>query len=123
MHKVAVYGSLLSGMHNAGYLKHSTLVGECTFTGKMYDLQAYPACTNHGDGQIKAELYEVDDGCLRRLDALEGHPRFYQREKLETTLGPAWVYLMQADGWLLDAPVVKSGDWRNYYNNRNEKED
>ena len=116
MHKVAVYGSLLSGLHNNTYLKHSRLVGECTFRGKMFDLSAYPACASHGNTTIHAELYEIDDGCLKRLDALEGHPRFYQREIIETSLGPAWVYLMQADGWLLDSPVVKSGNWREYYN-------
>jgi gamma-glutamylcyclotransferase (GGCT)/AIG2-like uncharacterized protein YtfP len=56
------------------------------------------------------ELYDVTDDVLERLDRLEGHPTFYQRVDVQTTQGPAQMYVM-SESELLDYPVVTSGDW------------
>lgn len=51
--------------------------------------------------QISGELYEVDDQTLYKLDQLEGHPNWYQREQVEICLDnyfsqssavTAWIY-------------------------------
>ena len=92
--RVAVYGSLLSGLGNHGLLEEATLLGE----GKtepvfsMYDLGYYPGITENGKTPIKIEVYEVDDTTFGRLDMLEGYPSFYNRKLIPTQHGVSWIY-------------------------------
>jgi len=57
------------------------------------------------------ELYEVDNEVLEALDRLEGHPRFYRRERTEVLVGnrrvDAWIYLY-ADA--ARHPLIESGE-------------
>ena len=52
----------------------------------------------HEEGHfVQMELYFVGDSGLKILDALEGHPHFYEREKLEVVTAEGeqmtpWVY-------------------------------
>ncbi len=56
---VFVYGTLMSGEANSGYLKDSTFIGPATIEGyDMYDVGWYPAIIP-GDGLVIRELYQV----------------------------------------------------------------
>ena len=122
MTKVVVYGSLLKGLGNHRVLGDSEFIGECTFQGRMFSLGAYPCVSIHGNTTIKGEMYDVSDSTLRDLDRLEGHPRFYCREVVETSRGPAWVYLINNADQQGYTKVVQSGDWRDYYEHKNTDE-
>jgi len=116
MNRVVVYGSLKRGFGNHRLLETAEFVGPCVFRGTMYSLGGFPAVSLHGDTQIVGELYDVDDATLSRLDGLEGfrghgERNWYEREKIETNKGPAWVYTQDADQQLSSYPIVKSGVW------------
>jgi len=110
-HLVFVYGSLKRGQYNHRLM----LPAKSEFIGKghtlspflMYD-GSYPRVANppgtHGMldrfmGKIVGEVWRVNDETLACLDALEGHPHFYCREKvairIEESKRPvaAWVYV------------------------------
>jgi len=89
---VFVYGTLKKGYGNNYLLKNSKFVG-MGFTKNKYFMQregiAFPYALpsdyfkeipEHYKGHILGEVYEVDERTLERLDMLEGHPNFYQRE-------------------------------------------
>jgi gamma-glutamylcyclotransferase (GGCT)/AIG2-like uncharacterized protein YtfP len=61
------------------------------------------------NAHIVGEVYEVDEDTLDALDALEGHPDWYCREKVETPWKKAWVYLMPEDGRYPSEAEVPSG--------------
>jgi gamma-glutamylcyclotransferase (GGCT)/AIG2-like uncharacterized protein YtfP len=123
-HKVAVYGSLLSGFGNHQLLSTSKYLGITVVEGyDMYSLSAFPAVTPSPGGRIVAEVYEIDEGTLARLDRLESYPRFYNRMKtpVKTTdyKGDAWIYFIddltsrsQVHG--MHMPYVETGSWREY---------
>lgn len=64
-----------------------------------------------------AELLEVDEATMERLDRLEGYPNLYDRRKVTVSLpdgqaDTAWVYVMNR---LPDrARVIPGGDWREW---------
>lgn len=117
MHRVFVYGSLMRGFGNHGLLQDQTYIGEATVEEfDLHSLGSFPAAVPHDGGSriIRGELYEVDDTALARLDRLEGHPTFYERQDIsaysENMNGnlPAQMYVYQH-------PVsdpVPNGDWR-----------
>jgi lysophospholipase L1-like esterase len=46
----------------------------------MYNTGSYPALVEDEGGiEIEGELWEVDDACLKMLDAIEGVPTLYER--------------------------------------------
>jgi gamma-glutamylaminecyclotransferase len=77
-HYLFVYGTLKKGFPN-----HDQYVGSARELGKYQTIEKYPLvlcgtryvpCMIHspGDGHhVEGELYEVDDECLNRIDALE----------------------------------------------------
>tara|TARA_R110000803_G_scaffold56959_3_gene114662 strand:+ start:7375 stop:8451 length:1077 start_codon:yes stop_codon:yes gene_type:complete len=98
---VAVYGTLKKGFGNYySYLKSSKFVGSGV-TKDRYPLvvQGLPFLVNkRGIGyNVKVDVFKVSDITLGNLDALEGHPKWYRREKIDikvkngSTL-PCWVY-------------------------------
>lgn len=108
MNKVAVYGSLKEGFGNHRLLTTSEKVGEDWVDGwTMYSLGGFPAIVE-GDGSIKVEIYEVDDETFSRLDRLEGYPSFYDRKKVETSEGAAWIYYHHTPP---AREIVESGEW------------
>lgn len=112
LHRVATYGTLKRGFGNYNRLMQTAeFVGKCKFKGTMYSMGGFPAVSLHGDTDIHGELFDVDDETLDRLDQLEGHPRWYLRQKVDTSNGPAWVYTQDADQQLSNLPIVKSGIW------------
>jgi len=108
---VGVYGTLRKGYGNHRLLESSEFLGNAKLRGTMYSLGPFPAISVHGNTDLHLELYQVDAPTLRNLDGLEGHPHFYQRQKVETSGGPAWVYTMDHDDTLSLHKVVTSGDW------------
>lgn len=103
-HKVFVYGTLKRGFHNhrlldvegAEFLSQAQT--DDPFRLVVRSLPYVLHGVDHQTGkQIKGELYIVDDETFRRLDRLEGHPRFYERKKVCITTDEgaqhnAWVY-------------------------------
>mgnify|MGYP003113545514 FL=1 len=99
---VAVYGTLKKGCGNNLLLHDSVFISE----GKIKDNyplviggSGLPFLANEkGVGKnVHVEVYLVDEQTLSRLDMLEGHPKWYKREKTDvictdgTLLNP-WVY-------------------------------
>jgi protein phosphatase len=74
--RVFVYGTLKRGGSNHGQLAGQSFVGEArTSPGfALFDLGDYPGMVAQpgGSGRVTGEVWSVDEGCLRRLDALEG---------------------------------------------------
>jgi len=108
-HLVFVYGTLRRGQGNyKRLLTSSEWLGEHVVSGwDMYDLGAFPAVVR-GHGDVTGDVFRVTPDTFARLDMLEGYPRFYDRELIETPAGAAWVYCHN------DIPSnrpIPSGDW------------
>lgn len=114
MTKVAVYGSLLEGLHNHPVLGDSKLVGKTKVKlGPMYSMGGFPGIHGTGENETPVEVYEVNDTIMRNLDRLEGHPHFYFRTPIASDYGRVWVYLLPA-GEQPTLPRVPNNDWRAY---------
>ena len=112
--RVLVYGSLLSGEPNHRLLARATLVGAAkTQAGfNLHDLGAFPGMVAGGEGGVTGEVYDVDAATLARLDALEGHPRWYRRTPITLADGSAAETYLLTPRHVAGCPVVASGDWR-----------
>jgi len=123
MHKVFVYGSLLSEMGNHSLLGNSEKLGDSKSpTGfKMVDLGYFPGVikSEDGVGVVVGEVYEVDDDTMRRLDRLEGYnsinPQngFYNRIEIDTDFGKAFMYTVN-HGFIRGDKFVENGDWKKH---------
>jgi gamma-glutamylaminecyclotransferase len=116
MTRVAVYGSLLSGLSNhEHFLGHATPIGRDWTAEKrfsMVSLGPYPGVLP-GKSDVAVEVYEVDAETLRRLDLLEGHPVTYRREPVWLArFGTAELYILRFR-YDRDRPVL-GGNWRTY---------
>jgi gamma-glutamylcyclotransferase (GGCT)/AIG2-like uncharacterized protein YtfP len=112
--KVCVYGSLRKGFHNYRRLEGSICEGTQKLPGyKMFSLGAFPGILPATpEDFIHTEVYSVTPQTLMSLDSLEGHPRFYKREQVDTLYGRAWIYVLQnPDGRYSDLPEVPGGEW------------
>jgi gamma-glutamylcyclotransferase (GGCT)/AIG2-like uncharacterized protein YtfP len=83
----------------------------------MYSLGGFPGVVR-GTGEITVEGYLVDRNILRRMDRLEGYYgrdcsalNMYNREKVQTPYGTAWMYIWNGSTYHLNK--VESGDWFN----------
>ena len=116
-HLVFVYGTLLSGEVNHYLLTAAEMIGlhrtEPCFT--MLDLGAYPGVARGGSTAIAGEIYRIDGKGLERLDRLEDYPRMYDRIRIHSPHGRAWIYVYR--GRLQDRQVIRSGDWRSLTGN------
>jgi gamma-glutamylcyclotransferase (GGCT)/AIG2-like uncharacterized protein YtfP len=110
---VFVYGTLRRGEHFHQLLAGARYLGTHTTPPAytMVHLGSYPGVIATGSSCIAGEVYAVDQQTLRRLDELEHCPRHYDRARIATPFGAAWVYLYrECTG---DEPVIDSGDWIN----------
>lgn len=118
---VAVYGSLKKNFSNHNFLKTSEFIG-LGETLPIYDMVTFGAFPGifPGTNQILVEIYSVNDETLTLLDHLEGHPRFFKRDKTNIFLVPSvteyttlpltcWIY------------VLDHNHKRKTYTNRDEK--
>jgi len=98
---VAVYGTLKKGFNNYyNYLTSSKHVG----AGKTQDkypliVDGLPYLLNKkGLGyNVKVDVFKVSDATFKKLDMLEGHPRWYRREQIPVKLNngkvvTCWIY-------------------------------
>lgn len=109
MNRLFVYGTL-----KKGFCRHDAL-SACKFLGlanteplyKLIDLGDYPGLISSDNGiSIEGELYEVDDPCLQKLDAIEGvEMNLYSRETVQL-LSPwddktaiTYIYRQSTDGY------------------------
>jgi len=119
MTKIAVYGSLLSGLHNHRLLGDSKLLEHKIITGPymMVDLGNYPGLVKSAyNNSITVEIYEVTKKTFKRLDELESYPNFYNREYIQC-LEDTWIYFLNDYDRHVEH-LVLSGDWKSYYNNK-----
>ena len=108
--RVFVYGSLKRGFCNHGLLRRAAYLGEHATPARytMYDLGPYPAVSIGGRTPISGEVFAVDKLTLVTLDKLEEYPRVYDRIRIATPFGSAWMYVMPASAY----PRVTNGCWR-----------
>lgn len=115
-HRIFVYGTLKQGFYfHEKYLggNQSKFVGKATASP---DYSLYVDGMPHlieekTDKPVKGELYEVNDGVLKTIDDLEGHPIVYKRELIEVfddsgERSLAWAYLRHPSF------KGKSGAWK-----------
>lgn len=114
---IAVYGSLLSEMHNNYILESAKLLG--TFKTEpiynLYSLGSFPALKTGGNTSVTMEVYAVDDTVAEKVDRLEGYTpggnnTFYDKIPIETPYGEASVYIYVND--IPQDRLVESGDWK-----------
>lgn len=108
-----VYGTLRPGEPAHGLLvaarPHGPARTEPCF--ELLHLEAYPGLARGGSTSVVGELYEVDEDTLLELDAYEGVPELYRRERVRLDDGREVVayVLVHAPP---DAVRIASGDWR-----------
>ena len=97
--QVFVYGTLMSGEANHGYLLNGTLLGKACIEGyDMYNVGCYPAIIP-GDGLVIGELYRVPVEDMPAIDDLEGEGSLYEKRcewvtcKGQSHLAYVYVYL------------------------------
>lgn len=109
LHRVFVYGTL-----KRGFCREQALAGQ-TFLGtaateplyRLFDLGSYPGLVPDETGSsITGELYEIDNDCLGKLDAIEGVDEgLYRREPVKllapwnNQLALTYIYLQSTDGY------------------------
>lgn len=111
--RMFVYGTLKKGFGNHSYfLQDAEYIGEAEtkpeFT--MLHLGGFPGVVHVGNTVIKGEVYEVNVKQLPPIDRLEGHPRFYERQVVDTTQGSAWMYLLPEER-LSQSRIIETGVW------------
>ena len=113
--KVFVYGSLKRNFFNHNrYLKGSKFLGEYVTPPKytMVDMGYYPGVIREGHTPIKGEVYEVGEDIIERLDELEGHPNFYEREEIKAgKYGVVWMYFLNPN-MKGSCPEINDGEWK-----------
>lgn len=113
-HLVFVYGTLRRRFQNNHLLTRALFVGPGRTTKKyaLY-LDDYPYCVQFEPvSRVRGELYKVDYPTLMVLDALEEHPREYERRLVQIERDDGKVF----DAWLYFYPVPRgrlllSGDF------------
>lgn len=117
MHKhiVAVYGSLRKGLHNHHLLKQADYLGmDYVPNFDMFSMGGFPYLKPSSTDKVTTiEVYSVTDSEFARLDCLEGYPHFYDRKKISTKYGDAWIYFI--DNPNPSQLEVTSRDWKTYY--------
>lgn len=117
----AVYGTLRNGFGNHHILNNTF----CEFLGlfitkpefKMVSLGGFPgviidAPKEQLNQSIITEIYQVNHTAIEeRLDRLEGYPEFYQKTKIKTPWGEAYMYILSEKKYG-KFPIVTSGDWK-----------
>jgi gamma-glutamylaminecyclotransferase len=81
-----LYGTLKRGQKNHRLLEGQRFVGDATIEPRyrLYDLGPYPGMViDVANGlAVAGELWELDDGCLAKLDEFEGVPELYVRQRV-----------------------------------------
>jgi gamma-glutamylcyclotransferase (GGCT)/AIG2-like uncharacterized protein YtfP len=79
----------------------------------LYDLGTYPGA-RPGPGTVVGDLLRVRPEALAVTDRIEGHPRFFVRQRAavhsEDGMVTAWVY-WAPEAMCADQPRIPGGDW------------
>lgn len=124
------YGTLMSNHGNNTLLKKSKFVGRAESVEKyeMYISKyggAIPFVRKDKQTSIiLGELWEINSECLKRLDALEGHPDWYNREsidvKVNNVIVKAFIYFNQhvddQNEGSNPMVVIETGDFNDKHN-------
>ena len=113
--RVFVYGSLKKGHGNHRLLEGAKSLGRCFIEGRyrMLSLGGFPGLVQSDkleSMKIVGEVYQIGEDQLRSLDFLEGHPKFYERQKVQTPWKNAWCYFLP-ESYLEGYPPV-GNIWR-----------
>lgn len=129
--RVAVYGTLRTGMSNHGLLRNATSLGTFTLKGyKLYVMSAstfdtIPFIVPAKEEETTVEVFELPESweqihkwtqLIENLDLLEDHPNWYTRTAVTINGAPTWVYAFLdavATQYLAhgDIQPVPTGDW------------
>lgn len=115
--RVFVYGTLKAGHANHGPLEGAELIGRGYIEGNftLVDLGFYPGVVKipgNETNRVWGEVYRVSPTVLGILDTIEGHPHFYKREKLTTSVAArTWVYMLPND-YETRGEHVEAGCWK-----------
>ncbi len=112
-----VYGTLLTGEGNWNWALSPAEGIPTKIKGTIRSLGGFPGYHLEGDEEIYAELFWVDAQTLASLDRLEGQPRMYRREVIETlNEEQGWVYVYQSPMNMED--TVINHNWLDEVNTR-----
>jgi len=95
-----VYGSLKRGKRlSLEKIEGAEFVSEATTihpTFDMIDLGSYPGVIedNYTGCKIVGEVFSITPQLLEQIDEIEGYPSFYNRIRVDTTVGEAWMYVL-----------------------------
>ena len=120
--QIFVYGSLRSGGINHSLLGSSTLVRRARTESRfeLVSLGPFPALVRGGETAVVGEVYEVDRRTLAELDALEGCPDFYRRERVRLDDGEAVLAYLLAHEQVENMPRIPDGDWIGWHRWRDQ---
>jgi gamma-glutamylaminecyclotransferase len=116
---VFVYGTLKQNLGNYSLLTaaNAEFIGYDTITGPftMVTAGGYPIVCHNPDvtHEVYGQIFRIAPEHLDSLDGLEGHPRWYKREKLRTDIHDlrAWMYCQPQDV-IRRYDVVPQNMWR-----------
>lgn len=106
MHKIFVYGTLRPGVSEPVMVP-----------GQMFDLGWFPGAVNIEtavDHYFMAEIIEVDDETLARLDDYEGYNPHNPEQSLYRRLSYQDGFIYQYNGNVEGKLPVPTGDWLDY---------
>jgi gamma-glutamylcyclotransferase (GGCT)/AIG2-like uncharacterized protein YtfP len=112
-YRVFVYGTLRKGESNHHYLQGGVLIEDGVWAKgyTMYDLIAYPCAIPTQEGQIKGEIWQIDENCLAEIDKLEGIEEGLYTRILDNVL-QAYIYVKPNSKGLIGIPKITQGDWK-----------
>ena len=115
-HRVAVYGPLRRGKSNHALLVDQQFIGRTTLTAiTLYDLGEYPGAKLEQSDGVVVEIYDVSPEVMQQLDQFEDYDPeqpshgLYDRKRLHTSFGLAWVYLYNPE--VQGAKPIRAGAW------------
>ena len=114
---LAVYGTLKRGLNNAHWMQGSVYVGTDVMDRiTLYDLGPYPGARLEPSAGVLVEIYAVTEAQLRHVDILEDYQAeapqlgMYDRLRLPTRYGDAWVYVYNRA--VDPATAFREGSWQ-----------
>jgi gamma-glutamylcyclotransferase (GGCT)/AIG2-like uncharacterized protein YtfP len=121
--KLFVYGTLRKGFPLHRYVSNGArFIGTGTIRGMLYDLGAYPGVYASDEGEVKGELYELQNGSvhLKELDRIEDYypddpeHSLFIRVLTDVRLSDgssiqAWVYLLPSIP--ANCRLIQGGDY------------
>ena len=113
---VAVYGTLKRGQSNHHFLHGQQRLGQFLMKDiTLYDLGPYPAAKLEQSEGVEVEVYAVSEAVFGKLDWLEDYDAqmpalgLYDRVRVQTPFGKAWVYIYNED--VAGCRVIRAGGW------------